>query len=135
MAISARYARQSNKVALVSFLFSDLPTGVFVPLVELPKGSLLTAGEVVVRTVSNTGTTDVLDVGTSAAPNTYLNDANFKAAARTALSSLGTTTTAAAITIGITRAAVGTAATTGEGLLRIEYSCEGVNECNYGELS
>jgi hypothetical protein len=95
---------------------------------------VLGSGCVPVAEAANTGTTDVLDVGTEASPNAYANDVNFKASARTALSSLPVGRAAAKREIGITRTAVGTAATTGEGTLVVAYVQAGRMQEQYGNL-
>lgn len=134
--MNKRFQRQGILFALITFDYADLPSGTFVPMVELPPGAVLVPGVscLDVKEASDTGTTDVLDVGTSGTPAAYANDANFKAAARTALTGLPVGTLDAKQTIGITRTAVGTAATVGEGSLLVGYVQNGVHCSNYGTL-
>jgi len=119
MTILYKAIRQQTKSALVTFDIADLPASTFVPLVDLPANALVVSGEVIVEVASDTVTTDVLDVGTSGAPNANLNDANFKAVGRTAFSSNGAR--GPRTTLGITRTPVGGAGTVGSGMLRVEY--------------
>lgn len=134
MSLSKRDARQFIQYAIVSFLFSDLPSGTFVPLVQLPPGAVEVEGFVDVETASDAGTSDVLDVGTSGTPAGYANDINFKTAnARTALT-LTKGRASARREIGITRTAVGTAATAGAGVLVVGYVQAGVMHEGYGTL-
>lgn len=134
--MNKRFPRQTLLYALISFTYADLPAGEFVPLVELPPGAVQVPGLsfIDVETVSNTGTTDVLDIGTEASPNAYGNDVNFKAAARTALTGVPVGRGAAKRTIGITRTPVGTAATAGEGILCVAYIQAGRQQEQYGSL-
>lgn len=132
-AINKRFERQTLLYAMIVFAYSDLPSGTFVPLIELPPGAVQVSGFVDVTTASNAGTSDVLDVGTSGTPNGYANDINFKAAARTALT-IPAGRLSAKSTVGITRTAVGTAATAGAGMIALGYLQEGRHTEQYGSL-
>lgn len=105
-------------IALADFLAADTPNVVDL---QLPMDAQITGGDVVVSTAFDSGTTDVLDVGDPSSASRYKNDVDLKTAALTALVPTGKITTADDRTIRLTRTPVGTAATTGEVRVRIEY--------------
>ncbi|NUS38249.1 MAG: hypothetical protein HOQ02_04400 [Lysobacter sp.] len=122
------YPRQFSRWAVIPFSYTDLPTGVFVPLVKLPLGSYLVSGTVIKETASNAGTTDTVSAGTQAAPTGYVNASDFKTAGRTDFTGLPASKSVIASTIGLTRTVVGAAATQGAGVLLVQYVCPGVED-------
>ena len=131
MTILYRDARQRPRAALVQCDVADLPNGVFVPLVELPNGAVITTAAIHVLTASNAGTTDVLDIGTAAAPTQLANDVNARTAARTALTPANVVYSGVT-RLGITRAEAGTAATAGTFALYVEYVIVGSSDFTQG---
>lgn len=129
-----RYERQTALYAAIAFAIADLPSGTFVPMIDLPAGSVVLEGFTHISTASDAGTSDVLDIGTEASPAAYHNDLNFKSAARTAFTTLPASRATTRTQVGITRTAVGTAATVGAGVLVIGYIVEGRATENFGKL-
>lgn len=123
MTIKNLEGRQCPAVAFFAILLADFasqPTPNVVDL-QLPPGAEITGGAITVATAFDTGTTDVLDVGDPSSTNRYKNDVDLKTAGVTALVPTGKLTTASDRTIRLTRTPTGTAATTGEVRVRIEY--------------
>jgi len=131
MTILYRDQRQRTRVAAVEFDFSDVPNGVFVPLVELPNSSIITAATLHVLTASNAGTSHVLDIGTAAAPTQLVNDANAAVAARVALTPANVVYSGVN-RIGVTSAIVGGAPTAGRFVLFVEYVILGSSDFTQG---
>lgn len=130
MTISKDHGRQYPLVAIFKFgrvADSSDPDVQVLPgdgtdneAIDLPVGAIVTHGEVVVTVAFNSGTSDVLDVGDADSENRYKNDADLTSTGVKALVPTGYLYPAAkAITL--RRTAVGTAATTGAGYIRVEY--------------
>ncbi|MGL6289236.1 MAG: hypothetical protein ACRC2H_00950 [Silanimonas sp.] len=131
MTILYRDARQRNRVAAVEFDFSDVPNGVFVPLVELPNSAIITAATLHVVTASNAGTTHVLDIGTAAAPTQLVNDADARTAARVPITPANIVYSGVN-RIGVTSAITGGAPTAGRFILFVEYAILGASDFTQG---
>lgn len=77
-------ARQNVNAAYQEFVLADLPSGTAVDLFSKLKADVVPLTlQVIVLDDSDAATSDVLDIGTAAAPSAYINDANLKAAAGT----------------------------------------------------
>jgi hypothetical protein len=130
MTINYKTAVQKTRSQYVEIDFSDLPSGVFVGLVQLPTGALITTGAAHVLTASDAVTSEALAIGTASSASAYGSVANSKVAARTALTLPNALTTAKTV-IGITRTAVG-AVTTGKYALFVEYALAGGSDATQG---
>ena len=120
MAITKNGARQYGLWAEVDFALADLASGVAALAIDIPGNAVVVGGELVIRTVFNSGTSDTFIVGDDGVTNRYANAVNGQTAARTALTLTGYRYTAPN-TIDVTWTAVGTAATAGAGTLRVQY--------------
>lgn len=124
--------RQSALCAIAEFLFSELPTGVAVEVIDLEPGTVMLGGHASVATADNSGTSAVADVGDGDAGDLYVTDLDLKTAAGESeafdVTELGKAyPSGGAITV--TRTAVGTAATAGVVRVVIWYAVAGrVNE-------
>lgn len=126
MAITKNSGRQEIVSAYVDFTFADIATtATAYPALDLPVGAIVVGGDLTVTTAWDTGTTGVLDVGDTTTANRYLNDANLKVAARTALVPTGFTHTGVDNILKVVPALVGTAATAGAARLRVDYIVKG----------
>lgn len=122
---------QYMRVRVFNYTFADLPSGKFVPALKLPMGSILIDAFNLVESPSNAGTSDVLDIGTAAAPASFLDNNDFKTAAKTPFTALGGPF-AQGLTLGVTRTATGTTATAGRGCLVVQYVVKGTADEVYG---
>ena len=127
MTIAYKENRQRPRAGLVTFSRTDAPTGVFVPLFEVPNGALLLTAAVHVLVAGDGGTSEVLDLGTSGAPTSLSNDVNAKAVARTALT-LPNAPASGRTVYGVTRVEGGTAATVGSYAVSFSYIVLGGSE-------
>jgi hypothetical protein len=114
-------ARQTRLVAVVELAYTDLPTGVAVPVVRLPVGAIVVGGGLKNVTVSDAATSDTITVGDTSAANAYLAGHNGKTSNLWAplVTALGKEY-ATADDISVTRTEVG-AATAGLFRLVVEY--------------
>lgn len=122
---------QYLRVRVFNYTFADLPSGTFVPALKLPMGSILIDAFNLVDTPSNAGTSDVIDVGIVTRPASFLDDCDFKTAAKTPFSTLGGPF-AQGLALGVTRTATGTSATAGSGCLVVQYVVKGTADEVYG---
>lgn len=117
--------RQYIVVAQMDFLFSDLVTAVAKPVIDVTGGNSVCGGALIVETVWNSATSDVLDIGDGVDPNEYTSSQiDLTALGRTALTLTGYTY-AAKDTIDLTWTGVGTAPTTGAARLEVEILTDG----------
>lgn len=104
--------------------FADGETGV-VTVGVLPAGAIVTRGEVLVKTAFNSGTTNTISVGTSAATSNFASAIATGTAGVIAFDDMATTTIAGPLTadttIQATHVRTGTAATAGEAYVIVEY--------------
>lgn len=116
-------ARQYPLVDVRELLFSHLPTGVAVEVIDLPVNAVVTGGGAFVDTADNSGTSAVLDVGDADAGDLYVTDLNAATAGESEqfdVTEIGKKyASGGAITA--TRVAVGTAATAGKVRVWVEY--------------
>lgn len=123
MTIRNKSAVQKVRSQMVSFNIADIPPGVFVPLFEVPQGTMIKGGLSYVVAVA-TGTTNVLDFGTAGAANSLLNDDDAKTLGGTAFTGVNTFYPAGAI-IGVTRTETGTASVVGDYIASVDYQVLG----------
>lgn len=121
---------QDRGSAIVEFDYHDFKTAVFVPVLRLPHGAVITGGLLVVTEASD-GTTDGISIGTAGAPAANLANTSVKAIANTAFTS---TVLAEGALLGLTRTSTGVP-TKGKGYVVIDYICPG--KCDYivGDLN
>lgn len=124
-------ARQRPTALYIEVDYTDLPTGVFVPLPELPNGAVITGGSLRVLTAGNGGTSETMSLGTSGTPTALINAADAKTAARTAIT-IPRAPLTANTTYGLTRTEGGTAATAGKYGVDIEYLIAGKADYSQG---
>ncbi|MGO1000755.1 hypothetical protein [Lysobacter sp. CA196] len=122
---------QYVRARVFNYTAADLPSGSFVPALKLPMGTILVDAFNLVETPSNAGAADVLDVGTVAAPASFLDNADFKTAGRTPFAVLGGPYPQG-LALGVTRTAAGTTAFAGRGSLVVHYVVKGVADEVYG---
>ena len=139
MAITLKSSRQEVISAKVDFALADLTSGTAVPAIQLPANARVLSAVLRIVTAFNSGTTDALTVQFSeGTPKTYIVvpavintlAAGTVASAEgvlsnvvTAASNVGFLNTVSS-TLDILWAGVGTAATTGTGMLEVEYVVE-----------
>ena len=128
MAITKNGARQDILVAELTVTYDD-PTSdaaVAVPLIDLPANAVVVGGMVVVDTVFNSTTSDVLDLGDGADDDRYTaSQINLQALGMTALTITGYKYTAGdTVDMEWTAGSTGTA-TTGQFRVILHYVIEG----------
>lgn len=130
MNIKYQKAVQKVRAAYVEADYTDLASGTFVGLIELPPGALITGGAAYALIASDAATSEVINIGTSGTGNAYGSIANSKTAGRTALTLPGSTTSGKTV-VGLTRTAVG-AQTMGTYGLHVEYVIAGGSDGTQG---
>lgn len=128
--ISYKTAVQKVRSAYVEADFGDLPSGVFVGLIELPPGAMIVDGSAYALVASNAATSEAVAVGTAASASAYGSIASSKTAGRTGLTLPGLLTTGKTV-VGLTRTAVG-AVTAGHYGLYVEYVIAGGSDGTQG---
>jgi hypothetical protein len=113
--------RRPTSVALTSFTFADFVSGVGKLVVDLPSGSIVTGGFLVIDEVFDSVTSDTLTVGDAGVAARYKGGIDGQALAATALvpTMAEVLSDTGSILIGWT--GVGTAPTTGAGRILVEY--------------
>lgn len=124
MAITKDTGRQYPLVAQVDFLLGDLTSGTGVGAIDLPQGATVIGGELVIGTVFNSTSSDVIVIGDSGVADRYLTNGNGQSLGRTALVPTGYTYTAPT-TIHVKWTSGGGTPTTGAGTLRVMYALDG----------
>lgn len=133
MAVTKNPARQEAVEAWVDIAVGAMTSGSDHNAIEVPANAVVIGGEVVVKTVWNSVTSDVFDVGDSGSQNRYKNDVNLQALGLTALIPTGYIyTTKDNVTV--RWVGVGTAPTTGSLRLRIAYIVLGKSEFTFGTV-
>lgn len=122
MAITLVKGRQSSLWAEVSFTFANLTEATLDNAVNLPAGSVVIGGELIVTTAWDSATSATGTIGDAASNTRYGTGINMKTAARTALTLTGFRNTVKT-PLGIKVTNVG-APTTGAATLRVEYTIE-----------
>lgn len=126
MAITKDSGRQNTKVAYIPFTYATLASGVN-EAVDIPAGAIVTGGCLVITTIFNSGTTDLLEVGDGVQDDDYLVAGaadNGSTAQYIAFTPTGYQYTAND-SIDIKWTPVGTAATAGAGYMIVEYIVPG----------
>lgn len=131
MTIEFDSGRQYPLTAMVRFTFSDLVSGTYAPMIELPPDAIVVSGFLQLDTLFDSTTSDTVTVGDVASANRYKAAINAKTTAFTALVPTGYQYTSTK-TVGITWTGVGTAPTQGAGYLLVEYIREGRSQENQG---
>lgn len=112
-------AAGATSIAEAEILFSDAEQDV----VDLPAGAVVMRVWAEVLTVFNAGTTNVLHVGVTGTTNKYVGTADVNEAALGASAALGPfAAEAAAVTVKAFFTQTGTAATTGQARVFVEYA-------------
>lgn len=125
MSITKDIGRQYPLVARVDFTYESFGTsGVAEEAIDLPAGSHVTGGALVIEVAFDSATSDAIDVGDGDTANEYLSAQDVK----TAVGSFPLVPTekeyTAPGTIGIEWTGVGTAPSAGSGYLLVEYVME-----------
>lgn len=130
MAITKNSGRQEVIVGMATFKVTDMVSGVVQPAIDLPQNARILDVYLKVKTAFNSGTTDALTVASNESiPKTYITVAaalNALAAgvgARAANTNLGFLNVAPSV-LNVTWTGAGTAATTGEATVIVEYVVE-----------
>jgi len=138
MALTKNPNRQEVLVATCDFVFGDLVSGVFAPMIDLPLNAVVIDGALFVTTLFNSATTDQFSIGdkvgiAAASVSTYAAlTADITAVGRAALAiATGVKVTAGDTTVGVVWTGVGGGITAGVGRLVIEYMIEGNSEGTY----
>jgi hypothetical protein len=121
MPISKDFNRRDVSTAMVSFGFADLTAGSFDNAIQLPGGSIVTGGFLVVDEVFNS-TTNTLSIGDALLATRHGTTINLKALGVTQLTVTGYETLTEA-DLRVAYALTGAASTTGKARLYVEY-CE-----------
>lgn len=137
MAATKNANRQCEEVAICEFTYSDLTSGSYDAMVDLPIGAIVTGGYLAVTTLFNSATTDKFSIGdkigsASATATTYAaQSADITATGQAAaITPTGIEMTAAA-TVGIVWTGAGTAPSAGAGTLVVKYIIADKSESTY----
>ena len=120
MAITLVRGRQDILVAEVSFTFASLAAATFEPAANLPAGSVVVGGDLIVTTAWDSATSATGTVGDAASNNRYGAAINMKTLGRTALTLTGFRNTVKTV-VGVVVTNVGTP-TVGAATLRVFYT-------------
>jgi len=133
MAITLNTGRQEVISAKVSFKLADLTSGTAVPAIQLPANARIVDALLRIETAFNSGTTDALVVQSNeGTPKAYITVAAASTSLPASLVSKGAVGASSNIgflnpvqsTVDIKWTGAGTAATTGTGILEVEYVVE-----------
>lgn len=125
-------ARQYPLVAVASFTQAELPTGVAVPAVQLPQGSVVTKIAVVIDTAFDSVTSDTIDVGDASVADRYDSTVNAQTVGQDDGVPTGFETTSSEPEILLTNTQVGGEGSAGAGRLIVEYVIAGRHNENQG---
>ncbi|MFZ4537156.1 hypothetical protein [Propionivibrio sp.] len=134
MAITKDINRQEILSALVTINVADVlgKSGVAQAAVSMPPNCIVIGGAIVTRTAFNSVTSDVLSVGDAGLATRYLSESSVAVAGTAALVPTGYltpgTTSSASGDIFVTWTGVGTAPSTGQVQLRVDYVQVGRSE-------
>lgn len=126
-------ARQKGLAAIVEFTQAELPTGVAVPVLDLPQGAVVRSVSVVIDTAFDSVTSDTIDVGDVTTADRYTTSVNGQVLGQTDGVPTGFETTSVETQITMTNTAVGTEGTAGAGRLIVEYIETGRHDENFGD--
>lgn len=130
-ALNIKSGRQNLIYAYLDFTFDQLVTGTDQNAIQLPPGAVVAEGEIIVDTVWNSATSDVISVGDSGSFNRYKSALTIQAAARTVIVPTGYIYVAPTY-VTIRWVGVSTAPTTGAGRLVLGYYVRGRSQFNQG---
>ena len=125
MAITKNSDRQCVLVASVDFTYADLTSGSQDAAINMPPGSSVIGGRLVIETAFNSATSDVAIVGDGADDNRYLASASIAATGIIGTWLVTGYEYTAADTIDIQWTGTGAAPTAGAGRLEVEYIIDG----------
>ena len=131
MAITFKPGRQEKIVATVDYTFSDLTSGTAIAAIKLPKGARVLNVTNKIGTAFNSATSDALIIQSNeSTPKAYITIAAGSGALSAGLTSVAATTNlgfkfTAPQTVDVKWTGVGTAPTTGDGTLIVEYIIDG----------
>ena len=127
-------ARQKICYAIVDFTQAELPTGVAVPVLDLPQGAVVMEVGVTIDTAFDSVTSDTIDIGDASSAARYKTDVNGQTAnTYQAGTPTGFATTSSEPQIVLTNTAVGTEGTAGAGRLIVGYLETGRHDENFGD--
>lgn len=131
MAFLKESDRQYPLTAVVEISYSDLLSGVALPVAEVPNDAVVTGGQFVVTEVFDSGTTDTFTVGDTVDDDEYGSAIDGQAAATTVLTPTGYQY-ASNTDLVVKWTGVGDAPTQGKALLIVEYVRQGRQNENQG---
>lgn len=126
-------ARQKGLVAIVDFTQAELPTGVAVPVLDLPQGAIVRAVSVVIDTAFDSVTSDTIDIGDASLATRYDTAIDGQALGQQDGTPTGFATTSAEPQITLTNTQVGGEGSAGAGRLIVEYIETGRHDENFGD--
>lgn len=112
--------RQGVISAYLDIGFANFVSAADTPAIQVPAGAVIVGGDVVVDTVWNSVTSDVISIGDATTFNRYLSALSLQALARTVIVPTGFIHTAPTV-LSFRWVGVGTAPTTGAARVRIDY--------------
>ena len=113
-------ARQGLIAAYLDFDFTMFTSAADIPAIQVPQNAVIIGGDVVVDTVWNSVTSDVISLGDPTTFNRYLSALTLQALGRTVIVPTGFIYTAPTM-LSLRWVGVGTAPTTGKGRVRVDY--------------
>lgn len=126
-------ARQQLIIAYADFDYTQLVSGTFKALIELPPNAVIVSGALITYTAWNSATSDVATVGDSGSGNRYKTSASIAAAAYQVITPTGVKCTTTALrNVGVTWTGVSTAPTAGAGCLWLGYFVRGRSQFAQG---
>lgn len=131
MAFLKESDRQYPLTAVVEISYSDLVSGVALPVAEVPNDAVVTGGQFVVTEVFDSATSDTVTVGDADDDDEYKGGINAQSAGTTALVPTGHQY-ASNTDLVVKWTGVGTAPTQGKALLIVEYVRQGRQNENQG---
>lgn len=126
MPVTTNSGAQDLVVKTATITYANLVSATDYNAIALPINAVIDSGEIIVETVWNSATTDVLDVGDSASQNRYKNDQDIKGATgRFTITPTGYTTLPTTRWVTVRWVGVGAAPTTGALTLVVKYWVKG----------
>lgn len=130
-ALRRNSGRQYVISAYLDIGFANFVSAADTPAIQVPAGAVITGGDVVVDTVWNSVTSDVVSVGDATTYNRYLSALTLQALGRTVIVPTGYIYLVPTL-LTFRWVGVGTAATTGAARVRIDYIRRGKAEMAEG---
>lgn len=132
MTIAKNIGRQQEIVAYVDIHLADLVTAVAKDAIELPKGAVVSGGDLVVSEAFNSTSSDAIIIGDSGDTDRYLGSTSVRSLARTALVPTGYEYTAKTM-VSVTWTSGGGTPTTGIARLCVKYYVVGRSQFSAGK--